>query len=223
MNTSRPRTFSINSAFTSPSLKRPTCARPRGTCRCRVISWASAGFALPVNTAMLSESNSSRGDIATAQIKNGWGGRIRTSEWRDQNPLPYHLATPQLNQPVTLRQLVPAQPSSTFPAKASRSGRAPRKPVQLRRHVIQQFVAARTNSQPETHRRRCRSAARSELRQPVECRAHRRIPSPHDRLAIVLTAGREEARNCDGRGISCQFRVIEHLGRADGTFGFKIK
>ena len=28
-------------------------------------------------------------------IKNGWGGRIRTHEWRDQNPLPYHLATPQ--------------------------------------------------------------------------------------------------------------------------------
>ena len=27
--------------------------------------------------------------------KNGWGGRIRTHEWRDQNPLPYHLATPQ--------------------------------------------------------------------------------------------------------------------------------
>jgi hypothetical protein len=25
----------------------------------------------------------------------GWGGRIRTSGWRDQNPLPYHLATPQ--------------------------------------------------------------------------------------------------------------------------------
>src|SRR5215472_15672115 len=24
----------------------------------------------------------------------GWGGRIRTSEWRNQNPLPYHLATP---------------------------------------------------------------------------------------------------------------------------------
>jgi hypothetical protein len=26
----------------------------------------------------------------------GWGGRDRTSEWRNQNPLPYHLATPQL-------------------------------------------------------------------------------------------------------------------------------
>ena len=26
---------------------------------------------------------------------NGWGGRDRTSEWRNQNPLPYRLATPQ--------------------------------------------------------------------------------------------------------------------------------
>src|SRR4051812_23428757 len=25
----------------------------------------------------------------------GWGGRIRTSAWGNQNPLPYHLATPQ--------------------------------------------------------------------------------------------------------------------------------
>jgi hypothetical protein len=26
--------------------------------------------------------------------KIGWGGRSRTCEWRNQNPLPYHLATP---------------------------------------------------------------------------------------------------------------------------------
>jgi hypothetical protein len=26
----------------------------------------------------------------------GWGGRIRTYEWRHQKPLPYHLATPHL-------------------------------------------------------------------------------------------------------------------------------
>ena len=25
----------------------------------------------------------------------GWGGRIRTYGTRDQNPMPYHLATPQ--------------------------------------------------------------------------------------------------------------------------------
>ncbi len=28
------------------------------------------------------------------EIDLNWGGRIRTSEWRDQNPLPYRLATP---------------------------------------------------------------------------------------------------------------------------------
>src|SRR3954471_3173664 len=35
--------------------------------------------------------------VATArQAEPGWGGRIRTSAWGNQNPLPYHLATPQL-------------------------------------------------------------------------------------------------------------------------------
>src|SRR4051794_23614100 len=33
---------------------------------------------------------------------NGWGGRDRTSEWRNQNPLPYRLATPhQATQGMT--------------------------------------------------------------------------------------------------------------------------
>ena len=34
-------------------------------------------------------------DLATDRKKTGWGGRIRTSEYRLQRPLPYHLATPQ--------------------------------------------------------------------------------------------------------------------------------
>src|ERR1700733_15486232 len=36
--------------------------------------------------------------------KVGWGGRIRTSEWRDQNPLPYHLATPQLGKKASFNR-----------------------------------------------------------------------------------------------------------------------
>jgi hypothetical protein len=59
-----------------------------------VISSANAGFALPVNTAIDNASNSLLCDICPARV--GWGGRIRTSVWRDQNPLPYRLATPQL-------------------------------------------------------------------------------------------------------------------------------
>ena len=33
----------------------------------------------------------------------GWGGRIRTSAWRNQNPLPYRLATPQTHWQIVGR------------------------------------------------------------------------------------------------------------------------
>ena len=85
MNISRPRTFSISSALTSPSLKRPTCARPNGTCKCRVISCASNGFALPANTEMDDESNSLLRAIKTTTrrtsqtLERGWLG------WKDSN------------------------------------------------------------------------------------------------------------------------------------------
>lgn len=40
--------------------------------------------------------NNRHGKIVIPQTRgSGWGGRIRTSAWRNQNPLPYHLATPQ--------------------------------------------------------------------------------------------------------------------------------
>src|SRR5690349_3895768 len=54
MNTSRPRTFSISSTLISPSLKRPTYARPSGVCRLRAMSCANAGVALPANSASVS-------------------------------------------------------------------------------------------------------------------------------------------------------------------------
>ena len=54
-NTSRPRAFSINSTRHSPSLNLPTSASPSRVCRCRAISCARAGFALPANNASVSE------------------------------------------------------------------------------------------------------------------------------------------------------------------------
>ena len=35
-------------------------------------------------------------------MRVGWGGRDRTSEWRNQNPLPYRLATPHRGKPRAL-------------------------------------------------------------------------------------------------------------------------
>jgi hypothetical protein len=34
-----------------------------------------------------------------------WGERIRTSEWRNQNPQPYHLATPHWW--ISLKNIIP--------------------------------------------------------------------------------------------------------------------
>src|SRR5205085_5042830 len=88
--------------------------RPSGAWRPLAMSCASAGFALPANSARVSlvrlsvvlitaalrafcppALNAAACHQARQVSKTGWGGRIRASEWRDQNPLPYHLATPQ--------------------------------------------------------------------------------------------------------------------------------
>ena len=37
----------------------------------------------------------SNGVAPLVSVRLGWGGRNRTYVWRDQNPLPYRLATPQ--------------------------------------------------------------------------------------------------------------------------------
>ena len=43
---------------------------------------------------------------------SGWGARIRTWEWRNQNPLPYHLATPQQRY-GWMRATIPVQPAKS--------------------------------------------------------------------------------------------------------------
>src|SRR5262245_11587904 len=45
-------------------------------------------------TARNVEGSSRPGDRGSETRMAGWGARIRTWEWRNQNPLPYHLATP---------------------------------------------------------------------------------------------------------------------------------
>ena len=46
--------------------------------------------------------------------KFGWGGRDRTSVWRNQNPLPYRLATPQSAAPYSRGNLPPQQLAQSF-------------------------------------------------------------------------------------------------------------
>jgi hypothetical protein len=56
-------------------------------------------------------------DICGSPETAGWGARIRTWEWRNQNPLPYHLATPQ---PGKRRNLLKIGPGSMAEIRAIR-------------------------------------------------------------------------------------------------------
>jgi hypothetical protein len=63
----------------------------------------------------------------------GWGGRNRTSEWRNQNPLPYRLATPQY-----LHWKMPRQ----FALRAVRTIAAAARPINARTGPIYGISAA---------------------------------------------------------------------------------
>ncbi len=52
----------------------------------------------------------------------GWGGRDRTSEWRNQNPLPYRLATPQQATDGTAEDLATADSLTSQPVYRERRG-----------------------------------------------------------------------------------------------------
>src|ERR1700719_821700 len=219
MSTSRPRTFSISSTLTSPSLKRPTNARPSCVCRLRAMSCASTGLALPANSAsvslepiLLSALRVTSAILAPCRRasgarrhETGWGGRIRTSEWRDQNPLPYHLATPQ-HPSARVGELAGAHltAASGLPPvlEAFVHGRG----VQALSHEAhpaignprrQALGGAGAPACAEDARPVARQARRRKPRQPLERLRHLRYARAHDRLAVVAPTGLKKGAYCD--------------------------
>src|SRR5580698_438031 len=139
----------------------------------------------------------------------GWGGRIRTSEWRDQNPLPYHLATPQLGK----------QPRSIGP-QSFKQGRviqsASQKANKFLRHPTHDFLPKIQSLTGQKYTGpRASQARRTVEREPIERTCNFWIAASHNAQAIVPSTGRQETVNCDGRRIPCQFRILKHPGGAD--------
>src|ERR1700676_2132824 len=210
MNTSRPRTFSINSTLTSPSLKRPTSARPNVTFKCRGISCASVGFALPVNTAIVNASNSLLCDMGLSSKLAGvegfeppYGG-IKTrclTAWRHPN---------LDNKP---------RPDSAWP-QSFKQGRViqstSQKAFEFGRHLAHDFSPKIHGLTGQKHTSPSAShARRTKERQPIERMCNLRITASHHAQAIVPSTGRQETVNCDGRRIPCQFRILKYLSGAD--------
>src|ERR1700689_4089938 len=96
--------------------------------------------------------------------KVGWGGRIRTSEWRDQNPLPYHLATPQLGKQASFSR------SSMLKARGSHSVREPENLQTLAASCASILAQDPWSHRPKTHRPQCQSGAQNQ--RAIANRAH---------------------------------------------------
>ena len=93
----------------------------------------------------------------------GWGGRIRTSGWRNQNPLPYHLATPQ----HAARRAGPggSGPDNSLRSSASqRLSRGFSEPVLLKPNLMQTRPDRRWRRRPERPLARQIEADRRRLR-----------------------------------------------------------
>ncbi len=78
-------------------------ARRRSLSRGRPSQRARPRIARPHNPATSRQNPACRQKSNSCNINyldTGWGGRIRTSAWRNQNPLPYRLATPQKPWPA---------------------------------------------------------------------------------------------------------------------------
>src|SRR5580698_4614986 len=89
---------------------------------------------------------------------------------------------------------------------------ARQKSLQRRRQLAHdvQSTLNRLDGQENT-RPGSRQARGTILRQPVERARHFGISAPHHAQAVVSSTGPQEAVNCDGRGISCQFRILKYF------------
>src|ERR1700734_620170 len=74
----------------APAFAEGSCVRLRGT-------------GPQLGPRLRGDTRSSRLNFVRQENPSGWDGWIRTTEWRDQNPLPYHLATPHPITPLLYR------------------------------------------------------------------------------------------------------------------------
>src|ERR1700681_3232185 len=166
------------------------------------MSCDSAGFAFPVNRASVSDSTIN----VPWSDHSGWGGRIRTAEWRDQNPLPYHLATPQQSstQHRMQRRAIQSARDKTAPSVWN-----------SRRDALRILGALEAGEDARTgtgHARRDRRAVRIDLStQPRERLGHLRAARAYYRFKDVDGAAFGKGAYWDVGRISCQFRGLEDL------------
>ncbi len=222
MNTSRPRTFSMISTLTSPSLKRPTSRGPPAGAggarsRARARDWRCR-----VNSASVSESTI-RAFLCSRPIHHfsdrHWLG------WKDSNlrmagskPAALPLGDTPANQ---LSQRSAAHAAASDPDRGLRScSNSVRNPLRNAARASSfaleagEDAAARYPSVARLPAQPCdRNCASSQSSAAATSRIARRTTGSQSLPGLVYG---EKARIVMRRRISCQFRGLEDLGSTDG-------
>ena len=125
------------------------------------------------------------------QKVSGWGGRDRTSEWRNQNPLPYRLATPQRGAVLGAALVKPADPRIAPPQTHQPGGPPQRRvaPRPPRSRTGRNTWRPIRSSAPAGSR-----AARSQRRAPRRSPGKRRAPALPGRCAAARRSAASDAR-----------------------------
>src|SRR5580765_3934951 len=225
MKTSRPRTFSISSILISPSLKRPTYARPSGICRLRAMSCDNAGVALPANSASVSLvlirlcaarplPPASTCELAGVEGFEPPNGGIKTrclTTWR--HPSTCAPACEQAGAHLTAASVPPPKLETLVQRRAVQAPRDVTSPAI--RHPGRQPLRRHGTRARSEHAGAGPGEPRGRLaREPVQGVGDFRGLRPHHRLAVVPASRLKKGAYCDEGGISCQFRALEYPRRA---------
>ena len=201
------------STWISPSLNRPTMARPSGCIRCRAMSCASTGFALPVNTAIVDWSTR----LSLVPSPSGAGDHLAGVEGFEPSydGIKTRCLTTWRHPSFKPSRSRGIAPPPGVPAGANGRALGPRNratPVAGPRGPLARTLDRRT---PRRRSCRCPSSALRPAGEPGQCPAHLGTAPGHHRLAIVATTCLQEAANCRLGGFPCQFRSLKHLGGRD--------
>src|SRR3954470_18230468 len=126
-------------------------------------------------------------------LQTGWGGRDRTYECRNQNPVPYHLATPQ----KTLVILRPQRMSLQAPRH--KTAHVCRQLCQRPSGLNFTIECAKDTGPGSGH------ASVTKLMQPLKMTGHLRVTPAHHGFKIVVALADRKGGYCDCIRITCQF------------------
>ncbi len=183
----------------------------------RALQRILATYCSPIWPCYRDEGLPQSGNVCASWNSDGWGGRDRTYECRNQNPVPYHLATPQRKPgfrclvPWTALSLLSRELRERMPCERAREMSIDMRRQQ--RECVTRLALRRTCGEHATPRAGHARLRRCTRKHGDGCGDLGKSRAGHGRKIVsAITRGKDVhfRRGCR----TCQFRRREDVGRA---------